>query len=29
MLDGHAVTVGRDRADELNNTLFTIPMPQP
>ena len=25
MLDGHAVSVGRDRADELDRILFTIP----
>jgi len=27
MLDGHAVSVSRDRADELNRILFTIPTP--
>lgn len=25
MIDGHAVSVGRDRADKLNRILFTIP----
>lgn len=27
MVDGHAVSVSRDRADELNSTVFTIPTP--
>ena len=27
MVDGHAVSVNRDRADELNRILFTIPDP--
>ena len=27
MVDGHAVSVNRDRADELNRILFTIPNP--
>lgn len=28
MLDGHAISVSRDRANELNNILFSIPMPR-
>ncbi|BDI30824.1 hypothetical protein CCAX7_28750 [Capsulimonas corticalis] len=27
MLDGHAISVTRDRADALNNILFTVPLP--
>ena len=29
MVDGHAITVGRDRSDKLNRILFTIPAPTP
>ncbi len=29
MLDGHAISVTRGRADELNHILFTIPLAQP
>ena len=29
MVDGHAICVSRDRADQLNNILFTIPVPKP
>ena len=29
MIDGHAVSASRDRADQLNSILFTIPTPQP
>lgn len=29
MVDGHAISVGRSRADELNRILFTIPVPTP
>ena len=29
MVDGHAVSVGRNRADKLNRILFTIPTTPP
>jgi prepilin-type N-terminal cleavage/methylation domain-containing protein/prepilin-type processing-associated H-X9-DG protein len=29
MVDGHAASVNRDLADQLNNILFTIPAPHP
>lgn len=28
MIDGHAISVSRDRANQLNSILFTIPVPQ-
>ena len=29
MVDGHAISMSRDQADQLNSIIFTIPMPQP